>query len=121
LLRGGVGNSYRAADRFAYRRHYVTSTKSGDMLDPEIGRSLAMIRKNLFAGRREFLPVLLEAAQHGEIALVEHRTAVPMNIAGASSVLLFGSTMLRDRSIGQDKRQGADENDIPVHEKPFSR
>jgi hypothetical protein len=59
--------------------------------------------------------MLLKARQHSEIALIEHRTAVPMNIVSASLSLLFGSTVLRDRCTGQEKRQGAEEKDIRVH------
>lgn len=80
-----------------------------------------MIRKDLSTGRGEFLPMLLEACQHREIALIEHWTAIPMNIAGASSLLLLGSTVLRDRSTGKEKRQGAEEKDILVHGNLFSR
>ena len=32
-----------------------------------------------------------------------------MNIAGASSLLLISSAVLRERSIGKQKRQGAEE------------
>jgi hypothetical protein len=38
--------------------------------------------------------VLLEADQHSEIAL-QYRTVVPLNVAGASALLLFGSVVLR--------------------------
>jgi hypothetical protein len=74
-----------------------------------------MIHKDLSTGRGKCLPMLLKARQHSKIALIEHRTAVPMNIVSASLSLLFGSTVLRDRCTGQEKRQGADEKDIRVH------
>ena len=59
--------------------------------------------------------MLLETGQYGEITLIEHRIAVPVNIGGASSFLLFGSAVLRDRSTGKQERQNADEKHVLVH------
>jgi hypothetical protein len=39
--------------------------------------------------------MLLEAGQHSEIALIQHRTAIYLDVAGASALLLFGSTVMR--------------------------
>ena len=58
-------------------------------------RSLTVIRQNPFAGSGEFVPMLLKAGQHCEIALIEHRAAVPMDIARAGSPLLLGANVLR--------------------------
>jgi hypothetical protein len=38
-----------------------------------------------------------QSRQHCEIALIEHRAAVPMDIAPAGSPLLLGATVLRHR------------------------
>jgi hypothetical protein len=74
-----------------------------------------MIRKNLSTRRGEFFPMLLEAGQHSEIALIQYRTAVPLNVAGAGTLLLFGSTVLRHGGTAKEKRQSADEKDTVVH------
>jgi hypothetical protein len=66
----------------------------GCWLDPEIGWSLAVIRKNPFTTGGELFPMSLKAGQHIEIALSQHRTAVPVDIARASALLLFGSAVL---------------------------
>ena len=58
-------------------------------------RSLTVVRKNLFAGSGELVPMLLKTGQHCEIALIEHRAAVPMDIARAGSPLLLGANVLR--------------------------
>lgn len=58
--------------------------------------------------------MLLEAGQHSEIALIQYRTAVPLNVAGASALLLFGSAVLRQGGTGKEKRHSANDEDI-VH------
>ena len=63
--------------------------------------------------------MLLQARQHGEIALIEHRTAVRVNIVGASLPLLFSPTVLRERSTRKEKRQGTDEKDMRFHRNLF--
>jgi hypothetical protein len=62
------------------------------------------------------LPVLLKAGQHREIALIQYRTTVFLDTASACTLLLFGSTMLRHGSIGEEKGQGADDEEIVFHE-----
>ena len=59
--------------------------------------------------------MLLEAGQHSEIALIQYRTAVPLNVAGASALLLFGSAVLRQGGTRKEKRHSADDEDIVVH------
>jgi len=81
------------------------------LVEAEITRSLAMIRKDLSAHRGEFSPMLLKTCQHCEIALIQHRTAVPLDIAGARALLLLGSTVLRHGGAGRDKRQSDDDED----------
>ena len=48
--------------------------------------------------------MFLEAGQHGEIALIRYRTTVPLDVTGASALLLFGSTVLRHGGTGKEKR-----------------
>ena len=74
-----------------------------------------MIREDLSARHGELLPVLLKAGQHCEIALIQYRTAVSLDVAGASTLLLFSSTVLRHGDTGKEKGQGADDKDIVVH------
>jgi hypothetical protein len=64
-----------------------------------------MIRQNLSTGRGELFPMLLKAGQYGEIALIQYRTAVPLDIARACALLLFGTTVLRHGGVGNEKQQ----------------
>jgi len=54
-----------------------------------------MTRKDFSTRRRELLTVLLQAGQYSEIALIQYRPAVSLDVAGANTLLLFGSTVLR--------------------------
>jgi hypothetical protein len=63
------------------------------------------------------LPVLLKAGQHREITLTQYRTAVPLDVAGACTLLLIRSSVLRHGGTGEEKRQGADDKDIVFHKK----
>jgi hypothetical protein len=74
-----------------------------------------VISEDFSTRRGELFPVLLEAGQHSEIALIQYRTAVPLNVAGASALLLFGSAVLRQGGTGKEKRHSADDEDIVVH------
>jgi hypothetical protein len=60
-------------------------------------RLLAVIRQNLLAGSAQLFSMLLKASQHSEITLIKHRTAVPLYIAVARALLLFGAAVLRYR------------------------
>jgi hypothetical protein len=99
-------------------QRYRSSFRSG-LLGPAI--SLAMIRKNLSTRRGELFPMLLKAGQHSEIALIQHPTTVPLDIARASSLLLFGSTVLRHGGTGKEKRKRAGDKDIFVHGDLFAQ
>jgi hypothetical protein len=78
-------------------------------------QSLTMIREDLSARHSELLPVLLKAGEHREIALIQYRTAEPLDVAVACTLFLFGSSVLRHGGIGKEKRQGADDQDIIFH------
>lgn len=69
--------------------------------------SLAVIGEDLSTSLGQLFPMLLEAAQHGEIALIQDWTAIPLNVAGARVLLLFGSTVLRHSGTGEQERQSA--------------
>jgi hypothetical protein len=56
--------------------------------------------------------VLLQAGEHREIALIQYRTAVSLDVAGACTLLSFGSTVLRHGGTGKEKRQGTDDKDM---------
>jgi hypothetical protein len=70
---------------------------------PAIARSLTMIGEDFSTRRCELLPVLLQAGQHSEIALIQYRTAVSLDVASASTLLLFGSTVLCHGGTGNEK------------------
>jgi hypothetical protein len=72
-----------------------------------IVRSLAAIGEDLSAKHGELFQILLKAGEHSDVALLQYRTAVPLDVAGACTLLLFGSTVLR--------HGGADNKDIVVH------
>ena len=59
--------------------------------------------------------MLLKAGQHGEIALIQHRAAVPLDVSGACTLLLFGSAVLRYGAPAEEKRQRADDKDVTFH------
>ena len=61
--------------------------------------------------------MLLKAGQHGEIALIQHRAAVPLGISRASALLQFGTAILilRHGSTEKKKRQRAGDKEIFDH------
>jgi hypothetical protein len=74
-----------------------------------------MVRENLFARHGEFFAILLKAGQNGEVALIQYRTEVPLDVAGAGALLRFGSTVLRHGRTGRNKRKDPDDEEISVH------
>lgn len=88
----------------------------GIFAEPEITRSLTVIRKDLSAHRGELSPMLLKTRQHRKIALIQHQTAVPLNTAGARALLLLRSTVLRRRTTAREKRQSARDEYKLCHE-----
>jgi hypothetical protein len=71
-----------------------------------IVRSLTMIREDLFARHGELFLVLLQACEHGKIALIQYRTAVSLDVAGASRCNCFRSTVLQTRLHRKGKATG---------------
>jgi hypothetical protein len=63
-----------------------------------------MICEDLSARHGKLFPVLLEAGQHSEVALIQYRTAISLDVAGASALLLFGRPVLRHGGTGKEKR-----------------
>jgi hypothetical protein len=74
-----------------------------------------MIREDLSARRAKLFPMLLKAGQHSEIALIQYRTAVSLNVAGASALLPFGSAVLCQGGAGKEQRQNADNGNMDIH------
>ena len=50
--------------------------------------------------------MLLKAGQHSEIALIQYRTAEPLDVASASALLLFRSTVLPHSRAGAVTARG---------------
>ena len=73
----------------------ITGIVPHRLLVRAIVRSLAVVREDFSARRGQFFPMFLQAGQHCKIALIKYRTAIPVDIAGAGALLLFGSTVLR--------------------------
>jgi hypothetical protein len=78
-------------------------------------RSLTVVSKYLSAGGGELFPMLLKAAQHGEITLIQHRAAVPLGISRTSALLQIGTAVLRHGSTEKKKRQRAGDKEILDH------
>jgi hypothetical protein len=70
---------------------------------PATAQSLTMIGEDFSTRRSELLPVLLQASQHSKIALIQYRAAVTLDVASASTLLLFGSTVLCHGGTGNEK------------------
>jgi hypothetical protein len=69
------------------------------------GRSAPVIDQNLVAGLADPGAVLLQARQHGLVAIIHHGPAMPGDVAGAGVVprLLLGRSR-RNQKTGQSKR-----------------
>lgn len=73
---------------------------------------LPVVFQHLIAGLGQFGPILLKARQHGEVALVDHRAAVALNVARTSrlffrrtAALLLGNGSAGNRQCQQDEWQ----------------
>ena len=55
---------------------------------------LAVVLENLVAGRADLGPMFLEARQNGEVALVDDRAAVLLDVAGTGLLLVCRSAAL---------------------------
>jgi hypothetical protein len=62
------------------------------------------VSEDFSARRGKLFPVLLQAGQHSEVALIQYRAAVSLDVAGASTLLLLGSGVFRHGGIGNEKR-----------------
>lgn len=64
---------------------------------------LAVVFQHLIAGLGQFGTILLQTGQNGEIALIDHRTAVALNVARTSRLLFRGAAalLLGDCSSGK--------------------
>jgi hypothetical protein len=49
---------------------------------------LPVILEHLFAGPGQFGPILLKAREHREVALIDHRAAVALNVARTGHLFL---------------------------------
>src|SRR3954452_10289544 len=58
---------------------------------------LAVLLEHLVTGHAQFGTMLLKAGQNGEIALIDHGTAVALDIARTGRLLLRGAAALRLR------------------------
>jgi hypothetical protein len=56
---------------------------------------LAVLLEHLVTGYAQFGTMLLKAGQNGEIALIDHGTAVALDIARTGRLLLSGAAALR--------------------------
>ena len=78
-----------------------------DYTDP--GRALlTVVLENLVAGRADLGAIFLEARQDSEVALVDDRTAVLLDVAGTGLLLVRRSAPLREcrRRRDRDRQQG---------------
>jgi hypothetical protein len=61
-------------------------------------------RKEPSYNSRRVFPKLWKAGHHSEIALIQQLTAVPLDLAGTSALLLFGSTVQCHGGVRKRKR-----------------
>ena len=74
-------------------------------------RLLAVVLQYLVAGGGNPRPVLLQAGEDREVALVDDAAAVPLNIAVAGCLLLRrAATLGLYRLLGESRRSGGDES-----------
>jgi hypothetical protein len=99
---------------------------AGEIADAKCGL-LAVVLQHHVASLGQLGAVLLQAGENGEVALIDHRTAVTLNIAGTGRLLLGRSaTLLRDGGGGdrhgqQDQSQERFVHSVPSFEAENSR
>ncbi|PJG57042.1 hypothetical protein CVM73_01110 [Bradyrhizobium forestalis] len=77
---------------------------------------LVVVLQDLVAGLRDLGPILLQAGQDGEIALVDDRTAELLHIAGAGLLLGVGATpLLGERRRRKGCRQQGESDEKLTH------
>jgi len=79
-----------------------------------------VILQHLIAGGADLGTVLLQAGQNGEVALIDHRPAVALHVAGTSllfigraAALRLGEGIRRNRGRQQEKSQESFTHRIP--------
>src|SRR5262245_30152262 len=91
----------------------------------DAGRALlAVVLENLVAGRADLGAIFLEARQDGEVALVDDRTAVLLDVAGTSLLLVRCSAplLLRECCLRRDRdRQQGESQERFTHRIPSFR
>src|ERR1700753_279545 len=68
---------------------------------------LAVVLEHLIAGLGDLRPVLLQAGQDGEVALIDHLAAEALDIARTGRLFLRGTAalFLGDRTAGEGNRE----------------
>jgi hypothetical protein len=90
------------------------------MREPDL---LPVVFQHLIAGLAYFGAILLQASQDREIALIDHWTAVALNVARTGRLLLRRTAallLLGDGSGGKRKRQHGECQDKFLHRIPSS-
>lgn len=68
-------------------------------------RSLTVVGQYLFASSAQLSSMLLKTSQNSEVSIVQHRPAVPLDIAGTSALFLLSTAMLRKSGVRTEERQ----------------
>src|SRR5258705_9988756 len=100
---------YGPVCRFRRARDRAENGPSAGLTD-ESGVLLAVVLEDLVAGCTYLGSMFLEARQNGEVALVDHRAAVLLDVAGTGLLLLRRSAALLLLGEGfrrsRDRQQG---------------
>jgi hypothetical protein len=76
------------------RNQHFGSQNVSPMKGDDLALSLAVVGQNLSASRAKLLSMLLQTAQHGKVAFIQHRATVPLNVAAARAPFLLGAAVL---------------------------
>jgi hypothetical protein len=82
---------------------------------------LAVVLEHLGAGLRKLLPILLQAGEDGEVALIDHGATMPLHVTGASLLLVRVAPMLREGRRGERERGQGDYQEKSTHRIPSYR
>jgi hypothetical protein len=78
-------------------------------------RLLTVVSQHFLARWAEFITVLLEASQHGKVALIQHRLAERPDVGGTSPLFFGGPAVLRNRGDGQQKQRDSRKGNFSCH------
>ena len=114
-LNSPARDAHHRAEKRPFRADYTGASRA----------LLAVVLENLVAGRADLGPIFLEARQDGEIALIDDRTTVLLDVAGTGLLLVRCSAtllLLRECCLRRDRdRQQGESQERFTHRIPSFR